>query len=357
MAGVTGRTVKMAFAKYATNSWGVAASVTKGVYFQSDAGMVQQPDIVEDESMGQVDLGLADRGNTNFVNLSLQGQSRYDDHNYILEALAMGSPNAVTVVSSVAANSLVATSHVIDLADVIDGLGVTIASDLGNYVKEVTSAKVVGFEESIDAGGSVQMETFTVIGSDATTQSSININSTVGGANFPALSNRILKKHGTFRINAQSGGGLGAGDAHRNVDSVRFTFARGMDLSHELGYATGVEPAQNAFSTYSLEVTYNRMTTVSANSLRAALTDGTVFKADWTSTGAYINSTTRFSKTYEFPQIEVIGFEDTVDGPGQVKPRVTYKISKPSAAPTGMSGLTRPFRLTRVMLTNSVIAF
>ncbi len=40
MSGVTGREVKgLAFAKFGTNSWGVAASVTKGTYFQSDGGM------------------------------------------------------------------------------------------------------------------------------------------------------------------------------------------------------------------------------------------------------------------------------------------------------------------------------
>jgi hypothetical protein len=355
MAGVTGRTVKMAFAKYATNSWTVATSVTKGGYFQTDDGMVHQPEIIEDRSMGQVYIGTTDRGNTNPVEPNFQAQSRYDDNNYLLEALAMGSPNAVTFSTS-ATGQVTSWLHVIDLADVIDGLGATFASDLGNYVKEIPSAKITGFTEAVSANESVQMETFYTLGVDAGVQSSININSTVAGASFPALANRIQKKHGAFRMNKQSAGSLGASDTLANVDSLQFEYRRGFDRSYSLGSGYLVEPAENDFPTFRLTATFNRMTTLSANSLRAALPLGTVFKGDWTSTGQLINSTDAFTKKYEFPHLEVTAFVDTVAGPAQVKPQVTFNIYKPSSAPTGMSWGTRPFRLTRIM-TNSLIAF
>jgi hypothetical protein len=86
MAGVTGRTVKQAFAKLGANSWGVAASVTKGVYFRNDQGLVHQPDIVEDLSMGQAFIGTTERGNTLPVETTLSAQSRYADHLYIFDA-------------------------------------------------------------------------------------------------------------------------------------------------------------------------------------------------------------------------------------------------------------------------------
>ena len=40
----------------------------------------------------------------------------------------------------------------------------------------------------------------------------------------------------------------------------------------------------------------------------------------------------------------------------QVKPKAKFRAALASSAPTGMSGVTRPFRLTRVM-TQSVVAF
>ncbi len=353
---VTGRTVKMAFAKYATGSWGVPASVTKGVYFASDAGMVMTPDIIEDRSFGQVYIGQTDRGNTQVVEPHFAGQARYDDNNYILEALAMGSPNAVTISTSVA-GQVTSWKHIIDLADTIDGLGVTVASDLGYYTKEIPSAKVCGITEDISANAAVQTTTYVLLGCDATVTSSVNINSTVAGATFPGFTNRIQKKQGTLRVNLQSAGSLTATDALANVDAINGNFMRAFDRSWSLGSPLVVEPAENDFPAFGFQITFNRMTTLSANSLRTALPLATVFKGDWTMAGTYINSTDQFSKKYEYPHLEVVDFVDTVAGPDQVKPQVTFRINKPASAPTGMSWATnRPLRLTRIM-TNSVVAF
>jgi hypothetical protein len=87
MAGyVTGREVKMAFAKYATNSWGVAASVTKGIYFSSDAGIKLTPAIVTDDAFGQNFLKQSDVGNIQPPSPTLAAVSRYNDHTYIWDA-------------------------------------------------------------------------------------------------------------------------------------------------------------------------------------------------------------------------------------------------------------------------------
>jgi hypothetical protein len=355
MPGVTGRTVKQAFALLGLNSWGVAASVTRGVYFQSDAGIVHQPEIVEDQAFGQAFIGTTERGNTQPVETTLTGQSRYDDSLYQWEASFMGSPAAVTIATS-ASGQTTSWQHIIDLADDTSGRGLTFAEDLGLYVKEMTSAKVIGMVEDVAAGSSVSQISYTLLGNDATVTSSVNINSTVHGATFPAVGNRLLKKQGTFRMNLQSAGSLVAADAVRNIDGIRFEYTRGQDRSHELGSATLIIPESNAFPTGTLQLTFARCTTVSANSIRALLPLGTQLKADWTFAGAYINSTDQYTKRYQFPCLEVVSLDDTVSGPDQVKPRVTLNLYKPSAAPTGMTGITQPFRLTRIM-TNSLVAF
>jgi hypothetical protein len=93
MPGTTGREIKgLGVCKVRANSWGVAASVTKGTRFSGDGGLKLQPTFVEDRSFGETTLGPADVGDIAPVDITLGGQARYEDNHYILEALAMGSP-------------------------------------------------------------------------------------------------------------------------------------------------------------------------------------------------------------------------------------------------------------------------
>jgi hypothetical protein len=355
MPGVTGRTVKQAFALLGLNSWGTPASVTRGVYFQSDAGIVHRPDIVQDEAFGQAFIGTTERGNTQPVETTLSGQSRYDDYLYQWEASFMGSPAAVTIATS-ASGQTTSWQHIIDLADDTSGRGLTFAEDLGLYVKEIPSAKVIGIVEEVAAGSSVAQASYTLLGNDASVTSSVNINSTVHGATFPAIGNRLLKKQGTFRMNLASAGSLTASDVIRNIDGLRVEYTRAQDRSHELGSPTLIIPESNAFPVGTIQLQFARCTTVSANSIRALLPLGTQLKADLTFLGAYINSTDQYTKRWQYPCLEVVDLDDTVSGPDQVKPRVTLNIYKPNAAVTGMAGITQPYRLTRIM-TNSLVAF
>jgi hypothetical protein len=355
MPGVTGREMKgFAFAKCGTNSWNVAASVTKGARFMSDGGLKHTPTFVEDKSFGETWLGPAEAGDIAPPDLTLQGQARYEDFNYVLEALSMGSPATVTISTS-AAGQTTSWSHVLDLAPSIDGLCATMAVDRKLFVEELTSGKVYGFGETYGDAGII-MQSFKVLGSKVTDISSVNINSTVYGASYPALGGKIYRKQGTFRINAQSGGALGSSDAIPSAESFEFTFTRPQDRSYGFGSDVILEPADNEFPEISLRVTFARMNTVTANSLRAGLRAGTAYKCDWTYLGAFINSTDQYKKLYQAPYAELQAFETPTAGAAQVKPVALFLLKKPSAAPTGMSGVTNPFRITRVMV-NSVHAF
>jgi len=353
MAGQTGRAFKMAFAKHGTNSWGASASVTKGVYFESDAGMQLKPAMVTDNAFNQAFVGPADPGLVEAPTLNFVGRDRYDDYQYILEALAMGSPAAVTMNS--AAGQVTSWTHQFDLADSIDGLGATFAIDKNLYVDELTSAKVHGFEET-QADNGAMTQTFKIIGSKPTNISSVNINSTVGGATFPALTNRIVQQQGVFRMNAHTAGALGATDAIR-AESIKLTFTRPQDAPHVYGQDFVDEPADNGWPEASIEIQYPRMNTPSANSLYAGLRSATAFKADWTFTGPLINSTEAFKKLYQFPYIQLMddGFQANTTGAQQVKPVAKFACRLATTSPTGMA-FVRPIRITRIM-TQSVVAF
>lgn len=352
MSGINARQTKVAFAKFAANSWGVAASVTNGAYFKSDGGLKFEPAIVSDEAFGQTFLGTTETGDVKAPDITLDQQARYDDKSYIWQALAMGSPNAVTIATS-AAGQTTSWQHILDLADVIDGLGLTLAIDKVQYVTELTSAKIHGFTLKNGQGGIMDMG-FKALGTKPTIQSSVNINSTVAGATFPALSNRVFRKHGVFRLNLQSASALAAGDAVK-IESFDYTFDRPQDVPQVFGQDFIDEPADNNFPTLMLTVVYPRMNTVSSNSLYAALRDATALKADMTFLGAFINSTDQYKQLYQWPNLQLETFEDLLTGGQQVKPKVVFKAKLATSSPAGMP-FVRPMRVTRTQ-TNSLIAF
>lgn len=350
--GVTGRQGKMAFVKYAANSWNVAASVTKGVYFESDSGIKQNPAIIQDDAFGHVFLEQAEIGDMEPIDATLSGASRFDDNCYILDACAMGSPAAVVISSSVAGQTT-SWKHVIDLADVVDGLGVTLATDKVLFVEEVPSAKVYGFSEGDGDGGKVQVS-YNLLGVSVNNTSTTNTRSTVGGATFPSLGNRIFRKQATFRMNTGATS-LKAADAVQ-YESISLSFKRNMDKVHASGTPYVLEPNESgAFPDITVEVTYPRMTTVTANSLFTGLGNGTLWKADLTYAGTYINSADQYTKKYEFPQLMLESHELVLSGGNQVKPKATFRAQMATTTPTNFTFI-RPMRLTRVCV-NSVVAF
>jgi hypothetical protein len=198
MPGITGREMKaVAFVKCATGSWSVAASVTKGARFVSDGGMKPNPMFIEDRSFGETFLGPAEAGDFAPQDVTFSGQARYEDYNYILEALAMGSPAAVAISAS-AAGQTTSWIHVTDMAPTIEGLCATFAVDRKLFVDEIPSAKVYGFGETYGDGG-VIVQSFRTLGNRLNHASSTNINSTVHGASYPALNGRIVSSARTAR--------------------------------------------------------------------------------------------------------------------------------------------------------------
>lgn len=352
MAGVTSREANIAFAKFATNSWGVAASVTRGAYWSSDGGMALRPIYVEDARFNQKFLGQAEIGDITAVDATVDGQARYDDNHYILQALFLGSPATVTISSS-ASGQTTSWLHVIDAAPSIDGLGVTVAMDKVLFVDELTSAKVYGFGETFGDGGVVN-QSFKLLGTKMTNISSTNTRSTVNGASFPAQNNRIFRKQGTFRLNIGTGGALGASDAIP-IESWDFQMDRPQDAPFVTSSDVVYEPGDNGHPQITFRVTFPRMNTVSANSMYGFLRSGTQFKADMTYNGSNINSTDTYRELWQFPAVELQEWAANVSGPNQVKPVAMFKAKLAATSPTGMA-FVNPVRLSRIMV-NSVVAF
>lgn len=348
MSGVTMREGAFAFAKCGTNSWGVAASVLYGAHIESDGGMAQTPEWVDDQAFGQTFLGQAEVGNFPAQDLTWVTPAKFADHCYRLIAGAMGSPAAVTIASS-ASGQTTSWLHIIDLTANTDGIAWTGAFNKKLYVDELTSFKVTGF--GLTGDGSVMKLSIKALGTKPTNQSSVNINSTVHGANFPALTNRIFTKHGTFRANLSSGNTLAASDAIK-IETCAFDFSRPQDAPNIYGQDYIDEPADQGFPEASISITMPRMDTVSANSFYACQRDGTVLKGELRFFGSYINSTDQYSYVFQFPHLEVQQTTQPAQGAQQIKPTAMFKAKKAASSVSGMPFI-NPFRL-RITTTQSL---
>jgi hypothetical protein len=355
---VTGRNSRAAFAVYAANSWGVAASVTSALHLKSDAGMALQPQFSENETFNQGFYRNAAIGDITPPDLTLEMDARYEDFAYVLEACCLGSPATPVVVSSTGGNTY---RHVIDMAPAVQGRGITLAVQYGGanvttqLVQELTSAKVYGMSEAVGTAG-VITQAFKLLGSKPVIDSTRNVFSTVANATVPDFGNKLFRKQGVFRMNAQSAAVSLTSTHAVEIESLSWEFSRVNDAPFVFGQDFVIDPADNGFPTLSLSVTFPRMTTVSANSMYTALAAGGAWKGDLTYTGAVISGGTPYSKLIQFPYLEPQEMTLGLAGAQQVKPTVKFMLKEVAAAPTGMSGVTRPIRITRVMV-NSLIAF
>ena len=78
-------------------------------------------------------------------------------------------------------------------------------------------------------------------------------------------------------------------------------------------------------------------------------------KADWTFSGAFINSTDRYTEMYQFPYLELQDFKTPLEGANQVKPVAKFMAKLAPTSPSGMAFI-NPFRWTGIVI-NSTVAF
>jgi hypothetical protein len=346
MPGVTGRQVVSAFAK--SNTWAVPATVTQQVLIMNTEGFDNMPMYDTDEAFTQDYLGQGEVSDDQPITPTLAMTMRFEQGVPTFIAAAMGSAAAPSVVSSQAATSLVAYSHVITMADELVHF-YTFANKFGsgpNYVQELRTAKPTGF--SIRVGNNGRMEiTFPFVGDKTVyTPDALNTGAMVDAATISTPGNRAFRRNVRLRMNVQSGGALGSTDEVTVAREFALDVTMPVARDHVLNQSYIYDPDDDGWWDGNLEVTYARMNTNSANSLVRATNDGIAFKADLFFQGTNINSTTRRSMLFEMPMVEPQEYRSVVSGHNLLRPVVRYKLKKAGAAPTGMSGLTRPLRIT-----------
>ena len=341
MAGVTGRELKAAFVRGTT--WGTANSVTRQILITGTEGWDAMPQVVDDDAINQTFLQAGEVGDYTPQTPSIGLQARYEDVDTFIAA-AMGSAAAPTVVSSIAASSLVAYQHLVTLATELTHF-FTAAVDFGHYVLEIPSLKVHGYTVRVGENGRMNIE-FQTTGNKANYTSATNINSTVAGARAASLGNRLFRKNGTFRMNVQEASALAGGDALTVAREITLGTVRpvaGEDFVFAQDYI--IEPDDSGYPEFPVEITFARMSSTNANSLAVGLATAKVFKADWTFLGPYINSDTQRKMLWQMPALQLRSFRAAAAGGDQVRPQATFHCKLAAAAPSGMA-FTDPLRLT-----------
>ena len=147
---------------------------------------------------------------------------------------------------------------------------------------------------------------------------------------------RVLHRHATLRINAQSGGALGSSD------ETPFTRVE-VDISrnHQMEYAQQgqpEEPSPAGWGSVTLRVTFFGATAALMTLLRDAKDARTELKADLKfNHGVLLGATLNHERCFYFPKLVVTDAPMNIPGPGPIPFSVTMSAHAAASTPTGFT--------------------
>lgn len=343
--GVTPRQSKVGINIATSGSWGLGAAVATAVgagdghYVRDDIGVQLSVNRSRDDSAGQNFIGSVQTATTDAIKASVPMYLHYNDTwQNVLFALALGTGG--TAPTRIAVTT--AYTNTFEPATNKTGRYATIVRDKVQYVSEVPGAKFTGFEISVGENGRMHVD-WKCIGDSEGSASVINTATQINLLTFPTLGLRAFFDDAVVRLNVQSAGSLGAGDAMK-FTGMKVAFAQPLDTKFVGGQLTIVEPEESGFPDVTIDLTFARYDSTS-HAFFAAHRDGTKYKADITFTGAAIDATSFYGLLLQFPNLDVDMNETKMPGgAGQVEPKIRLKALSTTAAPTGMA-VTVPIRV------------
>ena len=329
-----------------SGSWSTgAASATAvgagdGHYVMDDLGVQLSVNYTRDESAGQSYIGSVQTATTAAINGVIPTYLHYHDaFQNILWALTLGTGGTAPV----QVGTTTAYVNTFEPATSKTGRYATIVRDKSLYISEISGAKFTGFELTFGEAGRAEIR-WAFLGDTEKTGSSVNTATQIAALTFPTLGLRAHFDDLVFRMNAQAGAALGVGDALK-VSNLRVRFAQPLDVRYVGGQVTIIEPEEDGFPAFELELEFARFDSATDDYF-AAHRDGTVYKADLTLTGPTL-ATGNYGLLMQFPHVFVQSYAAPVPGgAGQIAPRMSLVALSTTAAPTGMTAVTVPLRVT-----------
>ncbi len=343
---VNPRTSKVGVNIATSGSWGTGTAVATavgagdGVWVTDDLDISLSMQIDEDDSAGQDFIGSMQVANNNPLKAKIPCFLHYHDtFQNPLWALACGTGG--TSPSQVGTST--AYTNTFEPATNKTGLYATIVRDKIQYIAE-SNGKCTGFEIEFGDNGRASI-TWMFTCDKEKIDSSINTSTQVSALTFPTQGMRAFFKQATFRINTQGGGALGTSDAVKVTD-LKVSYKQPLDELMVAGQDSIIEPEDDKYPDIGLEWTFARFDAASDDYV-GYHRDNTRLKADLTLVGTAIGTTaSNYTMLFQFPHLIVkeapVEFKDTKN----VQPKIKAGAYKAASAPTGMTGVTKPFRLT-----------
>lgn len=340
MPGVAGVEMKYALKKGTTWGTAVAAGAGDGLLLLP-TGLRRDAPIEVDDSQG---LYYSADGTPGQISVAgdLPGYLRYDGLDLLL-ALFAGSAG----VPSLHVAGTISYDYVMDLADHSDGLFATFVRHWKNYVEEVRSLKVVSVTLKGERGKPLQLILGTL--GDHSVYDGVNDATTFNNVTIAETGHRVHFAQGAFRMNDQGGAALASGDLIY-PNSFELTAKRKLTALASGLLTTGGsnpqdvidEPVNDGMPEVSLKLGFPYHTgKVRLDELGV----DTRKKADITFTGALIEGAIPRLFKLEFPHLQ-IKTVDVVDASGNIDEPVEFICHAASAAPAGMTGIVKPFRIS-----------
>ena len=340
-----GREITAAIKKGATWGTPLAAGASDGVLILSEGlGAGAAEDLIAEEA-GVPFVEASDRGNVD-IEGDVTAFYRYEGALNSLMALAMGTATVTQI------GATTAYRHKFDLANTLDGVFGTWVVGKNVSVWEWPSTKISGFTLSGEAGQPPQIEfQMRAHSLNRNTSSGTNNNTTLTSITYRSKTLRALFQHLTFRMNNQSAGALASPTDDVNITRFRLTYTRPIEATHVQGSRFVIEPTENGLPEVGLEVQLPEYT---ADTFLSDLDARTVKKADLTlDSGVSAGNGNNYSLLIQFPQLNIVGAEAAVDGAGKIVAPVTLRAETAQSAPTGMTGITKPFHIEVVNKTTA----
>jgi hypothetical protein len=342
----SGREIIAAVKKATTWDTAVACGALNGILILSEAikgGPAYEPD----ESL-QAWPKLGDLGAKKYEG-DVTAAMRYRGLELFM-ALAMGTAGAPAQQGATAAYL-----HTLQLATNTDGKFATLAFDKGQSVWEYAGAKVEGFTLKGQAGKPIELIVHLICSDlDRNVGAGTNNNTTMASVTIPDTQRRVHFRQATFRINSQATGALASTTDDIYPSAFEFTFKRKLSRDHVSGSDVIQEPLDDGQPEVKLKLDFPKFT---VDTYLDAWVAETYQKADIKFVGAQISGAYYYGVNIYFPNLKLINAEAAISGAGKIVHPLEFDCLGCDAAPTGMSGLTVPFKAEIMnLLTTDILA-
>jgi hypothetical protein len=325
------------------SAWGtpVAAGANDGTLLLS-SGMGREYAVLEDRSLGGAWELNPERGPLT-AGGDLPGFLRYDNAEWVAIAQLLGTAGVPAQ-----QGATLAYLHTLQLADGIAGKFFTFVQKMkSDEVWEFPSVKPVSLRLKFGKRQAMEVTIGTVASHlNRNAGSGTNNTTTIATITSRETLRRIVMDAAAYiRINDQSAGALAAGDNHP-IGTGELMFTRPQEGDNVLdGNEFITQPVGTDFAPAELTVTFP-VYEDKADVLLDGLEADTLKKIELFAQGPILDATERYRITIQMPQAQVVGRpEIALAGPGKIAATLRFKLTKASAAPAGMAGVTNPFAI------------